>query len=77
MKFDELVDICVDCIKAFNPVTSTIDSHAEDFLKNVRFLLCEVKRPLWKSVCEASFLRLHPLSRLLKGNSYSNLSASI
>jgi hypothetical protein len=32
MKFADLIDQCVDCIKTFNPVTHTIDSHADEFL---------------------------------------------
>jgi hypothetical protein len=36
MKFSELIDSCIECIKNFNPIIKTIDSHADDFLKDVR-----------------------------------------
>ena len=35
MKFSELIDSCIECIKSFNPIIKTIDSHADDFLKDV------------------------------------------
>jgi hypothetical protein len=35
MKFSELIECCVECISTFNPVIKTIDSHADDFLKEV------------------------------------------
>ena len=35
MKFSELIDSCVECVKTFNPIIKTIDSHADDFLKDV------------------------------------------
>ena len=36
MKFSELIDSCIECIKSFNPIVKTLDSHADDFLKDVR-----------------------------------------
>jgi len=38
MNFAELIESTIECIKTFNPIIKTIDSHAEDFLKDV-FLL--------------------------------------
>jgi len=38
MKFSELVDKSIDCLKTFNPVYKTIDSHADDFLATVSTL---------------------------------------
>ena len=35
MKFQELIDQAVECIKSFNPIYKTIDSHADEFLKAV------------------------------------------
>ena len=35
MKFGELLEHCITCIKTFNPVIKTIDSHADDFIANV------------------------------------------
>ena len=35
MKFSELIEHSVDCLKTFNPVYKTIDTHADDFLKDV------------------------------------------
>lgn len=32
MKFSELIKSADACIKTFNPVISTIDTHADDFL---------------------------------------------
>lgn len=50
MKFSELIDSCVECIRTFNPIIKTIDSHADDFLKDVRIPLIDdsfaVQRPL-------------------------------
>ena len=36
MKFSELIDHAVECIKTFNPVIKTIDSHADSYLEKVR-----------------------------------------
>ena len=36
MKFSELIDHCITCIKTFNPVITTIDSHADQFIAQVR-----------------------------------------
>lgn len=35
MKYGELIEACIDIIKSFNPVVMTLDSHADDFTKNV------------------------------------------
>ena len=35
MKFSELIEHCVTCIKGFNPVIKTIDSHADEFISQV------------------------------------------
>ena len=35
MKFNEMIEHCCECIKSFNPVYSTIDSHADTYLSKV------------------------------------------
>lgn len=35
MKFGELIEHTIECIRTFNPVYKTIDSHADEFLANV------------------------------------------
>ena len=35
MKFSELIEHCSTCIKEFNPVIKTIDSHADDYIARV------------------------------------------
>ena len=35
MKFSELLEHSIDCIKAYNSIIKTVDSHADDFLKDV------------------------------------------
>jgi len=35
MKFGELITSAIECINTFNPVYSTIDSHADTYLANV------------------------------------------
>lgn len=35
MKFNELIDSCIEVIKSFNPIIKTLDSHADDYLKDV------------------------------------------
>jgi hypothetical protein len=35
-KFSELIEEAVNCIKTYNRVIKTIDSHADDFLAAVR-----------------------------------------
>lgn len=35
MKFAELVELAIECIKTYNPVYKTIDSHADEFLASV------------------------------------------
>ena len=39
MKFGELIDKAVECVRTYNPVYSTVDSHADQFLSDVRFQL--------------------------------------
>ena len=36
MKFSELIEHCCACIKAFNPVIKTIDSHADEYIAQVK-----------------------------------------
>lgn len=36
MKFSELVESAHNCIKSYNPVISTIDSHADNYLSTVK-----------------------------------------
>ena len=36
MKFSELIEQCIECIKTFNPIVSTIDSHADTFLAGLK-----------------------------------------
>lgn len=36
MKFSDLIEHCTTCIKGFNPVVKTIDSHADEFISQVR-----------------------------------------
>ena len=35
MKFSELIEHAITCIKGFNPVIKTIDSHADEFIATV------------------------------------------
>ena len=35
MKFSELIEHAIVCIKGFNPVVTTIDSHADEFIAQV------------------------------------------
>ena len=37
MKYQELIDACIDIRKSWNPVTMTVDAHAEEYLKKVIF----------------------------------------
>ncbi len=34
MKFGELIECSIECIKTFNPVTMTLDSHADEYTKS-------------------------------------------
>ena len=36
MKFSELIEHCDQCIKSYNPVISTIDTHADTFLGTLK-----------------------------------------
>jgi len=36
MKYGELIDQSIECIKTFNPVYSTVDSHADTFLQTIK-----------------------------------------
>ena len=35
MKFSELIENAMTCVKTFNPVIMSLDSHADEFIKNV------------------------------------------
>ena len=70
MKFAELIEHCIECIKTFNPVVKTIDSHADDYIRPVSLiihLLLAVQRPVWKGFYQASLLWMHSLLGLPKG----------
>ena len=43
MKYGELIDQSIECIKTFNPVYSTVDSYADTFLQTVS-LTCPIHR---------------------------------
>jgi len=71
MKFGDLIDQSIEILKTFNPVYSTVDSHADTFLKNVLseapFTLTPLpldERPVRESFYKAGFLRLHTLRRI-------------
>ena len=36
MKFGELIEKCIDCVKSYNEVVNTIDSHADNYLEGVK-----------------------------------------
>lgn len=36
MKFGELIEHCIECVKTFNAVINTIDSHADNFLDGIK-----------------------------------------
>ena len=44
MKFSELIEHAIECLKTFNPVIKTIDSHADEMIAKVRtpptYLIC-------------------------------------
>ena len=76
MKFSELIDSCIECLKGFNPIIKTIDSHADDFLKDVSALTGNktlVQGPLRKSVHQAGVLWVCPLPRVLEGLQHDSL----
>lgn len=35
MKYSELIEQSIECIKTFNPIYSTVDSHSDTYLHNV------------------------------------------
>ena len=65
MKFSELIDSCIECVKGFNPIVKTLDSHADDFLVSVSV-------PLSPHIL-CAFRALHTLQYLLIGHSNHNL----
>jgi hypothetical protein len=36
MKFAELIENCTECIRDFNDVINTIDSHADNYLEGIK-----------------------------------------
>ena len=36
MKFSELIESCDQCVKTYNPVISTIDTHADTYLATLK-----------------------------------------
>lgn len=32
MKYDELINLCIKCIKEFDSVKMTVDTHSENFI---------------------------------------------
>lgn len=39
MRYGELIDQSIQCVKTFNPIYSTVDSHADQFLQSVSHLV--------------------------------------
>ena len=39
MKFSELLEHSIECIKQYNSIIKTVDSHADEYLKDVSSLL--------------------------------------
>lgn len=37
MKYNEILDSCQTAIKTYNPVIHTIDTHSDNFTKNVLY----------------------------------------
>ena len=84
MKFSELIEHAIVCIKGFNPVIKTLDSHADEFIaqvsskENIRMtndadrrfaIVFIVHGSLREGVRQASFLWLHALLRIPQGKS--------
>lgn len=57
MKFSELIDSCIECIKNFNPIIKTIDSHADDFLKDVIYHCTNSLKIQFKDPYEKVFIK--------------------
>jgi len=57
MKFSELIDSCIECIKSFNPIIKTIDSHADDFLKDVIYNCTNSLKIQFKDPYEKVFIK--------------------
>lgn len=36
MKYSELIEACINIKKTWNPVTMTVDAHADEYLKKVK-----------------------------------------
>ncbi len=79
MKFSELLEHAQTCIKTFNPVIMSLDSHADEYIAAVSQhpllhkpilkpdFIYIVQRSLRKGICEASLLWLHTLLRIPQG----------
>lgn len=57
MKFAELIDHCIDCIKGYNPVIKTVDSHADDFLSKVSVFVVLINCLQFKDPYEKVFVK--------------------
>ena len=88
MKFSELIDHAIVCIKGFNPVIKTLDSHADEFIAQVSPLsnlkpklpkysdalpFVTVHGSLRESLHQISFLRVHALSRIPQGKALQSI----
>ncbi|CAI2385508.1 unnamed protein product [Moneuplotes crassus] len=60
MKYGELIEACIDIIKSFNPIVTTLDSHADDFTKNMEnaFEKVFIKQVFYGCVRYQEFLKL-------------------
>lgn len=67
MKFSELIDCCIECIKSFNPIIKTIDSHADDFLKDVSSSNIHLKQYPFKLYFHLDCKRLTPFHNIVQG----------
>ena len=56
MKFSELIEHAIECVKSFNPIIKTLDSHADEFIKNVsnRLILIHVSTKTLTKKCSSN-----------------------
>lgn len=55
LKYEELINLCCDLIKTFDPVVLTVDSHAEQFLTKHKRVLEDTEAVFLKQVFYGTF----------------------
>lgn len=75
VKYEELIEYCVEIIRTFNPVIMTVDSHSEEFVTKYKRKLEDTESVFIKQVFYGT-VRYEEFLRVMTDSLFSNFSSS-